>query len=88
VGKVDAVNGLTSVPSPSFQISRGKDMNNKSGSSCFDHNASSAGSSNFLQQHAKATAVASASNTTSSSAISLRISPALRHGCMGSRELV
>ena len=49
---------------------------------CVSHNASSKGSSKILQQHANETAVAFASDATSSCARSLKISSTLRQGCI------
>ena len=80
--------GALTVYLPSFQTSPGKDLSNRSTLSWVSHNTSNAGSSKVLQQQAKATAVAFASDPTSSRTRSLRISSTLRHTCIGSIECV
>jgi hypothetical protein len=66
------------------QTSLGKDLSSGGSRSCVSHNVSSAGSSKLLQEHAKATAVAFASDPTSSHARSLRISSTWRHAYIDS----
>ena len=86
-GKQDHVCALTVHPPP-FQTSPGKVLSNGSSRSCLAHSTSSTGSSKPLQQHAKATAVPSPLDATSSWAMSLKISSRLRQGCIESRRCV
>ena len=67
--------------SPS-QISGGKHLSSGASSFWVSHNTSNTGFSKLLQQHANATAVAFASDATSSHAKSRRISSTLRQGCI------
>ena len=77
---MNAFSRLAKVPPSSFQTSRGKHLSSGVSWYCVSHNASNTGSSKLLQQHANATAVALASDTTSSHARSLRISSTSRQG--------
>ena len=81
------MNALTLYP-PSLQTSPGKHLNSGVNRACVAHNASNAGSSRLLQQHAKETAAAFPPELTSSRAISLRISSTLRQGCIEARRFV
>ena len=80
-GKMHVFNTLT--VHPSFQTYPGKHLSNGRSFSWVSHNVSNAGSSKFLRQHASATAVALALDSTSSQAINLRISSTLRQACIG-----
>ena len=89
VGKQDHVDALAVYP-PSFQTSPGKtaSLSNGGSSSCVVYNASNTGSSKPSQQHAKPMAVHLPLDTTSSRAISLKISPTLRQGYVEPRRCV
>ena len=79
---VKAINWLTKFPLRSNQTSCGRHFNSGISPSCVLHNASNTGSSKLLQQRANETAVAFASDATSSCARNLVISSTLRQGCM------
>ena len=87
-GKIHVGVTLT-VHSSSFQTSlRGNLSNCLSNGPCPSHNASNTGSSRFLQQHARLTAVPLPPDPTSSQAMSLTISSTLRQGCIESRKYI
>ena len=82
------VAGELTVHPSSPQIPSGKELSNGSSPSCTTHSASKTGSSKLLRQQAKATAVASPPEKTSSPAMSLKISSTLRQACIESRKCV
>ena len=80
--EINSTARLTKPPLLSSQASCGIHLSSGVSRSCVSHNASNTGSSKLLQQHANATAVAFASEATSSHARSLRISSTLRQECI------